>query len=193
MSDWIYDSKLIPPYPSLSSIVVPSASLVFLFTTTVLIVVVTTGIEPSALVAGFFDFVKWEFAGLSLIKVSENLGLTHNSKGEKLKEVVHKLYFGEFLENLEVENNKIKLTYKYKISNDAKNINSIALFALINNLEEIEFCHLNTDFATTEYNSTTKETIRNSFKMSESEIVTREQIQEENSLDLENFEAIVSL
>ena len=63
-------------------------SLVFLFTTTVFVVVVTTGIEPSALVSGFFDFVKWEFAGLSLIKVSENLGLTHNSKGEKLKEVV---------------------------------------------------------------------------------------------------------
>ena len=62
--------------------------LVFVFTATVFVIVVVTGIEPSALVTGFFDFVKWEFAGLSLIKVSENLGLTHNSKDGKLKEVV---------------------------------------------------------------------------------------------------------
>ena len=62
--------------------------LVFVFTAAIITIVVITGIEPSALVAGFFDFVKWEFAGLSLIKVSENLGLTHNSNSGKLKEVV---------------------------------------------------------------------------------------------------------
>jgi len=59
--------------------------LVFVFTTIIITIFVKTGSEPSTIVSGFFDFVKWEFAGLSLIKVSENVGKSTN---DKIKDVV---------------------------------------------------------------------------------------------------------
>lgn len=62
-------------------------TLVIAFTTAIIIVFIATdGTEPSSLVSGFFDFVKWEFAGLSLIKVSENIG--NKKKTDKLDEVI---------------------------------------------------------------------------------------------------------
>lgn len=50
---------------------------------------ITKGSEPSALVEGFFEFVKWEFAGLSVIKISENIGTPQIGKPKKLKKTIN--------------------------------------------------------------------------------------------------------
>ena len=70
--------------------------IIFLFLLTIVftiasfaVFIFTGGNEPSSLISGFFDFVKWEAGGLSLIKVAECVGRDSPSKKKsKLGEVM---------------------------------------------------------------------------------------------------------
>ena len=70
--------------------------IIFLFLLTIVFTVAsfavfifTNGNEPSALITGFFDFVKWEAGGLSLIKIAECVGRdSPKKKKSKLEDVI---------------------------------------------------------------------------------------------------------
>ena len=69
--------------------------IIFLFLLTIVftiasfaVFIFTGGNEPSSLISGFFDFVKWEAGGLSLIKVAESVSRDSPKKKSKLGEVI---------------------------------------------------------------------------------------------------------
>ena len=69
--------------------------IIFLFVLTIVftavsftVFIITGGNEPSSLVTGFFDFVKWEAGGLSLIKIAESFSGPNNKKKTKFGEIM---------------------------------------------------------------------------------------------------------
>ena len=69
--------------------------IIFLFLLTIVftiasfaVFIFTGGNEPSSLISGFFDFVKWEAGGLSLIKVAESVSRDSPKKKSKLCDVI---------------------------------------------------------------------------------------------------------
>lgn len=136
-----------------------------------------------------------------VVKVVEQndyrLGIIREYKGlnlenvESIKELVSKLASGVFLRDVQVEDGKLVLTYRYRITNNSANSISIALFCLIDELQEIEFRSENAEFVTSKYenNSTIYEPIENLGSI----VTTRESIKQEINLDWTNLSKNIGL
>ena len=83
--------------------------------------------------------------------------------------------------------NKINLIYKYDIPEESKDANAIALFLLKDNIEEINFYHLNTKFARMENLKKIE------FESTESTTIKKADLVEKFSLDLENLKKSIGL
>lgn len=117
-----------------------------------------------------------------------NLGVLREYKEEdSIEELVKKLNFGRFFEKIEVIENKINLIYKYDIPEESKDANAIALFLLKDNIEEINFYHLNTKFARMENLKKIE------FESTESTTIKKADLVEKFSLDLENLKKSIGL
>lgn len=123
--------------------------------------------------------------------LKEYKGITLGQKDE-LKELLSKLSFGNYLDSIEVNENKINLIYKYRIGNDATKTISVALFSLIDNLEEITFTHLNNEFLKAERSE--NGTFENKpIEYTDPTIITKEELIQTLNLDLENLKKTFGL
>lgn len=125
---------------------------------------------------------------LGIVKEYKGIGLEEK---EKIKELISKLSFGIYLEDVQTEDGKLNLIYQYKVSNDSINTIAIALFSLIDDLKEIQFSHLNTEFVTSVQENnvyTTKQ-----IQYTEPRIVTRESLSQNLNLELSNLKENLGL
>lgn len=123
--------------------------------------------------------------------IKEYKGITLDQK-DRLKELLSKLSYGIYLEDVEVNEGALNLIYKYRVSGDYSNNISIALFSLIDDLEEITYTHLNKNFVKAERNE--NDVFENKpIEYTEPRVVTREELAQNLNLDWNNLKEILGM
>lgn len=135
-----------------------------------------------------FKVVEQDNLGLGEIK--EYKGVTLEQK-DKIKELIDKVAGTEFLEDITVEDGKLNLVYKYRITKSTANAISLALFCLIDELNEIDFSHINTTFVRTVADET--KWVQEEFEFSEPRIMTRESLVQEYNFSFEELKETLGL
>lgn len=138
-----------------------------------------------------------------VVKVIEqgnyNLGILREYNGitvedtEKIEEIIGKLNYSNFFEKLEIVENKINLTYKYDLPEESKNIISLAIFLILDDIEEITFYHTNTKFVKTEYDSEAQKTNYTYYESADATTIKKEELQEKNDLNFENLKNSIGI
>ena len=107
--------------------------------------------------------------------VKEYKGMTLEDK-DKIMELASHISSGAFLKDVETEEGKLNLIYEFKIPDSATNSVAMALFNVIDNLEEIKFSHQNTEFVEVGFDPEKNQAIRNEIEYTEPRIVTKDSL-----------------